>query len=285
MIIKQLETKEEQSSMTSMSASSDAQNQQLKIFLNEKVVQNSDCFIMKEKERVVARVVLVHSHLAFLTFDDEVKQKDADNFIHYIVDTRAMENIRVHLYSDKINYEVTYKSLIHNAFKVIQTKKSHIIKPMKQDIKIEYASLQNKDDEFISIFEQVTKDNLDKDILYDVEMFGVHEASKKMYESLKETSFEADLWLYGLVDNQIVGFVIVTRNDVDTAGIGYIGVLPQYRGHGYAKELLKMAIEVSYQKDVKELVADTDVENVPMLHALLDAGFEISCMETVFTHK
>lgn len=285
MIIKQLETKEEQISMISMNASSDAQNQQLEIFLNEKVVQNSDCFIMKEKEKVVARVVLVHSHLAFLTFEDEVKQKDADNFIQYILESKTMENIRVHLYSDKINYEITYKSLIYNDFKVIQTKKSHIIKPTKQDIKIEYASLENKKDEFVSLFEQVTKDNLDKDVLYDVEMFGVYEASKKMYDSLKETNFEADLWLYGLVDDQIVGFVIITRNDVDTAGIGYIGVLPQYRGNGYAKELLKMAIDVSYQKDVKELVDDTDVENVPMLNALLDVGFEISCMETVFTHK
>jgi hypothetical protein len=71
----------------------------------------------------------------------------------------------------------------------------------------------------------------------------------------------------------LAGLIIPARN-YSMPTIGYIGVVPEQRGHGYVDELLaEMAWRLSELAPGEEIGADTDVGNAPMARAFTRAGF------------
>lgn len=74
----------------------------------------------------------------------------------------------------------------------------------------------------------------------------------------------------------LVGFVqpLIFRATPREGTIGYIGVLPEQRGHRYVDDLLAKAHHVLQEADVLEMYCDTDSENFPMIGAFQRAGYQ-----------
>ena len=74
-------------------------------------------------------------------------------------------------------------------------------------------------------------------------------------------------------DGEPAGFGIPTRNN-DVAVVGYIGVLPEHRGHGYIDDILAETTRVLVTEAGAQVIhADTDLANKPMAAAFERAGY------------
>ncbi len=71
-----------------------------------------------------------------------------------------------------------------------------------------------------------------------------------------------------------VGLAAPCRNYSD-AVIGYIAVVPEQRGHGYAYDLLAEATHLLAGEGADRVVAGTDVTNFPMARAFARAGYPV----------
>ena len=83
----------------------------------------------------------------------------------------------------------------------------------------------------------------------------------------------------------LVGLIIPARNYA-LPTIGYVGVVPKQRGHGYVNDLLaEMAWRLDELAPGEELGADTDVGNGPMARAFARAGFRNVAARMVMTER
>ena len=71
---------------------------------------------------------------------------------------------------------------------------------------------------------------------------------------------------------QLVGLVVPARNE-DGPIIAYLGVVPEQRGHGYARDLLAEATALLAGQGAERIRADTDQENVPMAATFERCGY------------
>jgi ribosomal protein S18 acetylase RimI-like enzyme len=78
-----------------------------------------------------------------------------------------------------------------------------------------------------------------------------------------------------LVDGTTVGFIIPTRTAYD-ASISYLGVLPEFRGHGYVHDLLAEMVHLHHDHGELRIVGTTDASNSPMRNAFERAGFAVT---------
>lgn len=67
---------------------------------------------------------------------------------------------------------------------------------------------------------------------------------------------------------------LVTGNPGPKVFTGYVGVVPEQRGHGYARELLAWMTHWQAEQGAEQIVGETDDENVPMRRAFEAVGFE-----------
>ncbi|NUT35784.1 MAG: GNAT family N-acetyltransferase [Hamadaea sp.] len=72
----------------------------------------------------------------------------------------------------------------------------------------------------------------------------------------------------------LVGITVPARNYTD-AIIGFVGVLPEHRGHGYAYDLLVEATHLLVAEGAAGIVAATDQPNTPMAATFARAGYPI----------
>ncbi|TDD44416.1 GNAT family N-acetyltransferase [Nonomuraea terrae] len=73
-------------------------------------------------------------------------------------------------------------------------------------------------------------------------------------------------------DGNLVGVALPSANDGGPV-VGYLGVVPERRGHGYVDDLLGEITRCHAARGVQRIVADTDAGNVPMARAFERAGY------------
>ena len=74
-------------------------------------------------------------------------------------------------------------------------------------------------------------------------------------------------------DGQPAGYGVPSRN-TESPVVGYLGVLPEQRGHGYAEEILAEITRILVEEaDAAVINADTDLGNRPMAAAFDRAGY------------
>ncbi|NBK97308.1 MAG: GNAT family N-acetyltransferase [Erysipelotrichia bacterium] len=280
MIIKKVETEKEVMMMCAMKASSNAQNEAIKQMYQEGALCFEDCFIAIEQEKVVARAIMLETFLGFYTVE-KIPLKQAILFVEYVLQTCGKKEILTHLYADKTYYALVEKSLVATGFTLFQEKESFVCKVKKLSCKL--TSKDGNEIEkavFVAMIKQVLKEQKDRGIYEDVKQMGVEQASLMLYgESCPS------FYLAGFHNDEMIGFVILTQLSNKIAGIQYIGVLPEYRGHAYSCELLKLATNLADQYGYEEMIADVDVENTAMLNNVLQAGYYKSCNMKAFVYK
>lgn len=77
------------------------------------------------------------------------------------------------------------------------------------------------------------------------------------------------------VDNKIIGKVKLEINN-SVGGIYGLGVLPEYRGRGYGRDILTWSIKKLKEMGAREVMLQVLVTNENALHLYVSSGFEIT---------
>lgn len=126
---------------------------------------------------------------------------------------------------------------------------------------------------FIDAIMRGSASTLDRQIAQERADFGPYLQAKEIFHDLQSMSYEAHWWeLAYTPENELIGFVMPTKSPT-FATIGYIGVLPEFRGRGYVDVLLNRGVISLVQSGERFIRADTDLHNEPMANSFLRAGF------------
>jgi RimJ/RimL family protein N-acetyltransferase len=131
---------------------------------------------------------------------------------------------------------------------------------------------------------EVMLHSFDPSDVHAVQTLGASQAALKILEVEDEYFEVREGWWKLARDSQsnAIGFVLPViyrdprswKNGCPETTIYYMGVLPQFRGKGYAVDLLAEAMRVSKEEaNAWRLFCDTASDNLPMIRAFRAAGF------------
>ena len=134
----------------------------------------------------------------------------------------------------------------------------------------------------LSVVAQVMESSIDASDRKQVMEQGARQAAEHfLAESQAGFSYQDDWWQIGVnSDDRVVGFIFpviypgCAKDGLEEASIYYIGVLPEYRGHGFATDLLLKGTRVLQEVGVWRVFCDTDVNNIPMISTFERVGYQ-----------
>lgn len=126
------------------------------------------------------------------------------------------------------------------------------------------------------VLARIFTDTLDVAVRADVERHGVRRAAEITLGEVAGMPGGRGWWRLAYdTDGRLVGLVMPTRNP-SSATIGYLGVVPEQRGRGYADDLVAEALH-RFRDAGEALVTDgTDVDNAPMAAAFARSGYQVT---------
>ncbi|MFE0427635.1 GNAT family N-acetyltransferase [Streptomyces sp. NPDC058953] len=132
------------------------------------------------------------------------------------------------------------------------------------------------DDEVIlDILRRVHSATLDAHALRAIEQGGVDQAAREELEFFHWCPSPREWWRVAHTpEGELVGLHIPARVPAG-ATAGFIGVVPEARGHGYAYDLLTECLHFLVDEGVDSVLGATDQGNIPMAKHFARAGFPV----------
>ncbi|WP_432942204.1 GNAT family N-acetyltransferase [Kribbella sp. CA-253562] len=140
------------------------------------------------------------------------------------------------------------------------------------------------DEAFLQVFVRVIEGSLDASTARAVARGGAEASAKEDLEIYREMPGERDWWRLAYDEaGELVGFVVPSANNGGPV-IGYVGVLPEHRGHGYADDLLAEGTHLLAETGAGQIRADTDLTNRPMAASFERLGYRNHSIRMVASH-
>jgi RimJ/RimL family protein N-acetyltransferase len=128
----------------------------------------------------------------------------------------------------------------------------------------------------LDLFRRVHHGSLDAHARRTIAAAGLEAAAQEDLDVLRWMPSPRQWWrLAYTAGGDLVGFTAPCRNYQDPV-IGYIAVVPEQRGRGYAYDLLAEATHLLVTEGADRIVAGTDVTNTPMAAAFARADYPIT---------
>ena len=121
------------------------------------------------------------------------------------------------------------------------------------------------DEAFVEVFRQVSEGSLDAATARAIARLGADGVAREELEVYKSMPNSDRSWwrLAYDTDGKLIGFAIPSANQGGLT-VGYLGVLPEHRGHRYSDDLLAEITHMLADMGAERITADTDFGNVPM---------------------
>jgi len=147
---------------------------------------------------------------------------------------------------------------------------------------------EEPDDEvFVDVLARVVQGSLDSYTTEQAAEFGAEVHARSDVEHYRDLMHGKRSWwlIAANQDGETVGFGIPSRN-AQEAVVGYLGVLPEHRGHGYIDEILAQITRVLVdESDAGRVLADTDLANKPMAASFERVGYRNFARRLVYSAK
>ncbi|CAM04008.1 acetyltransferase (GNAT) family protein [Saccharopolyspora erythraea NRRL 2338] len=135
---------------------------------------------------------------------------------------------------------------------------------------------ESDDEVFLAAFRRVHEGTLDAHARRATDESGLDAAAREDLDLMLGMPSPRSWWRLAFTgDGELAGLSIPGRNQRDPI-IGYIGVLPEQRGHGYAYDLLVEATHLLVAEGADRIAAATDTTNRPMAAAFARAGYPVT---------
>ncbi|NES13670.1 MULTISPECIES: GNAT family N-acetyltransferase [Micromonospora] len=127
----------------------------------------------------------------------------------------------------------------------------------------------------LDVLRRVGEGSLDAHFRHAAALHGPEAAAREDLDLLRWLPSPRDWWqLAWTPDRELAGIVVPARNPAGHV-VGFVGVLPEQRGHGYAYDLLVEATHRLVEVGAESVVAATDQGNTPMAATFARAGYRI----------
>lgn len=162
-------------------------------------------------------------------------------------------------------------------FGIFQEKVGHLWRdtgePIEQGDRLIFRTLDEVGrEDFAAAISLGIADTLDRNDRYFRELVGPERWGEEMLRFLGDGD-EASWRLAYDTDGQLAGYVMLSAFDEEgVATIAHIGVVPEQRGNRYSTDLLLRASADARERGFREILSDVDVDNQPMLDAMVRAG-------------
>jgi GNAT superfamily N-acetyltransferase len=132
------------------------------------------------------------------------------------------------------------------------------------------------DNAILDVFRRIHHGTLDAHARRTLAASGLDAAALEDLDYLRWMPSPREWWRLAYTSGgDLVGLAAPCRNPNDPV-IGYIAVVPEQRGHGYAYDLLAEATRLLVAEGADRIVAGTDVTNLPMAATFAKAGYPVA---------
>jgi RimJ/RimL family protein N-acetyltransferase len=139
------------------------------------------------------------------------------------------------------------------------------------------------DEAFVDVFARVSDGSLDAATARDVARLGREGAARADLEGYKSMPGDRSWWRLAYdANNELVGFAMPSANAGGPV-VGYVGVVPEHRGHGYVDDLLAEITHQLADTGAERIRSDTDFGNVPMAKSFERLGYRIFAVRRVLS--
>lgn len=141
------------------------------------------------------------------------------------------------------------------------------------------------DEVFVDLFRRVLTGTLDAASQREADRIGAEAQARGDVAFYRDTMLGDRSWwrVARTPDGEVVGFGLPSRNHAFPV-VGYLGVLPEHRGHGYADEILAEITRIlASETDPERVRADTDLTNAPMAAAFERVGYRNNARRLVLS--
>jgi GNAT superfamily N-acetyltransferase len=129
------------------------------------------------------------------------------------------------------------------------------------------------DEAFVEVFMRVASGSLDASAQDEVRRQGPAGYARGDLDLYKKMPGERAWWKLAYDGSgDLIGFAIPSRNNGGPV-VGFLGVVPEYRGHGYSADLLSEITADLADLGASRITADTDLGNAPMAAAFRRLGY------------
>ncbi|MFF2811541.1 GNAT family N-acetyltransferase [Streptomyces sp. NPDC058000] len=139
------------------------------------------------------------------------------------------------------------------------------------------------DEEFLGMFRRIAVGSLDDETRRNVAAMGVEAAAREELEFYLGCPGEREWWrlAYG-PDGRLVGLAIPSATPY-ARNVGFLGVLPEFRGRGYVDDLLAEVTRSHAEAGAELITATTDTGNAPMAAAFARAGYRTAEIRMIWS--
>nr|WP_238350912.1 GNAT family N-acetyltransferase [Kribbella shirazensis] len=139
------------------------------------------------------------------------------------------------------------------------------------------------DEAFVDVFVRVSQGSLDAGTAREIARLGAEGAAREELAIYKSMRGDRGWWRLAYDEaGELVGFAIPSANAGGPV-VGYLGVLPEHRGHGLSDDLLAEITHLLAETGAEQIRADTDFGNVPMAKSFERQGYRTFAVRRVLS--
>jgi RimJ/RimL family protein N-acetyltransferase len=140
------------------------------------------------------------------------------------------------------------------------------------------------DEAFVDVFIRVIEGSLDASTARDVARIGVEDTAREELAIYKSMPGDRAWWRLAYDgEGKLAGFAMPSANNGGPV-VGYLGVVPEQRGHGYSDDLLAEITHLLVETGAERIRADTDLTNKPMAASFERLGYRNHAVRMVASY-
>ncbi|MEU8087227.1 GNAT family N-acetyltransferase [Micromonospora sp. NPDC049101] len=129
------------------------------------------------------------------------------------------------------------------------------------------------DEEFLGLFRRIAEGSLDAQTRADLAAKGVDATAREEMDFYLRAPGKREWWRIAYTrEGEVAGMAIPSATPYNV-NVGYLGVVPEFRGRGYVDEVLAEITRLHATNGESRITATTDMGNAPMAAAFARAGY------------
>ncbi|MFJ9610581.1 GNAT family N-acetyltransferase [Kitasatospora sp. NPDC101176] len=142
---------------------------------------------------------------------------------------------------------------------------------------------EGTDEEFLDVFRRIAVGSLDGETRRNVASMGAEAAAREEVDFYLSCPGERSWWrLARTPDGAVAGLALPSATPYNR-NVGYLGVVPELRGHGYVDDILAEITRVQAAAGAELITATTDTDNAPMAAAFARAGYRVAQTRMIYS--
>ncbi|MFE2911743.1 GNAT family N-acetyltransferase [Kitasatospora indigofera] len=142
---------------------------------------------------------------------------------------------------------------------------------------------EGSDEDFLDVFRRIAVGSLDGETRRNLALMGAEATAREEVDFYLGCPGERSWWrLARTPDGRVAGLALPSATPYNR-NVGYLGVVPELRGHGYVDEILAEITRVQAAAGAGLITATTDTDNAPMAAAFARAGYRVAQTRMIYS--